>query len=228
MGRCCVVLQGYFTKVFSHLEKRKSKFSPSLKAQAIVLVLAGMSLRRVAYLLFPSHESVRRWLIKLERYIQELNYVERKPRSLVAIDETYLKVKGKRVFVWSAIDKQTKELLAIKATFRRDEKETWEFIREVRDKCEGKVCFLVDHGPWYKAVFDSIGAFYVQLTFGERNAIERLFRTVKEEARRFCLSFPGTRRDLNVYLRRFQFWYNRFRKHMSLGQPPFPLPHPLL
>ena len=42
--------------------------------------------------------------------------VPRRERKLIAVDETELKVNGRIVYVWAAIDVDTGELLAMEAT----------------------------------------------------------------------------------------------------------------
>ena len=51
------------------------------------------------------------------KYYHRLKYILKQPRKkerkLIAVDETIVKVGERRVFVWAAIDVETKECLAI-------------------------------------------------------------------------------------------------------------------
>ncbi len=51
------------------------------------------------------------------KYYHRLKYILKQPRKkerkLIAVDETIVKVGERRVFVWEAIDVETKECLAI-------------------------------------------------------------------------------------------------------------------
>ena len=44
--------------------------------------------------------------------------------------------------MWAAIDVSSKELVAIRASLKRNEASLWDFIPDVLGACEGNVCFL--------------------------------------------------------------------------------------
>jgi putative transposase len=67
-------------------------------------------------------------------------------RRSVAIDETKQKVNGRQLFVWSAIDVDTKELLATYASYQRSSIAALIFVRRVLDTCVNKPVILVDGG----------------------------------------------------------------------------------
>jgi transposase-like protein len=54
------------------------------------------------------------------------------------VDETKEKLNGKWMFVWSAIDIDTKEMLAVYASFQRSSLNTIWFMRRVLTTCSGK------------------------------------------------------------------------------------------
>ena len=54
-----------------------------------------------------------------------------------------------QIFVWSAIDVDTKECLAIWVSKGRSIFETYIFLRMVLKHCKNKPEFVVDRGPWY-------------------------------------------------------------------------------
>ena len=57
-----------------------------------------------------SHESVRIYYHRLKRIIK---HPTKKPRRLIAIDETKIKLEKKLIFVWAAIDVDSKECLFV-------------------------------------------------------------------------------------------------------------------
>jgi len=65
------------------------------------------------------------------------------------VNETKLKVKGQEVYVWAAIDVETKELLAIDASYQRSALNAYIFLKKALKKCSNKPLVLVDGGPWY-------------------------------------------------------------------------------
>ena len=93
---------------------KRDKKSLEIKIIAGLLYFLGLSLRKTSQFLSIfeeiSHESVRIYYHKLKVL---LNEPVKKERWLIAVDETKIKVNGKYAYVWSAIDVDTKECLAI-------------------------------------------------------------------------------------------------------------------
>lgn len=165
-----------------------------------------------------SHASVHRWVRALKGV---LSNVPAKERRVVAMDETKLKIRGRQVFVWAAIDVDTRELLAVYASYYRSHVNTIVFLRRVLGTCANRPVVLVDGGPWYPWPLDRMGIPWLHVTFGYRNAIERFFRTLKERTRRFYNNLTSDRLDnLQSFADVFMLWYNRLRRHQRLGRPP--------
>jgi len=139
------------------------------------------------------------------------------------MDETELKVNGIQLFVWSAIDPGTKELLAVYASYQRSSINAIIFGRKVLKTCTNKPVVLVDGGPWYPWALERYGLKWLHITFGLRNSIERLFRTFKERTRRFYDNIPskeGSLKNVNLFIQLFMLWYNHLRRHQTLGCVP--------
>jgi transposase-like protein len=75
--------------------------------------------------------------------------VSREPRyrRCMAVDETKLRVKKSYVYIWFAVDVDSRELLALEASYGRSSLNALKM-------CTNKP--LVK-GPWYRWAFDSIG-----------------------------------------------------------------------
>jgi putative transposase len=192
------------------------------KVLASLLYTSGLSYRAMTYqtrVIEASHVSVFRWVHALRGIVSR---VPKRERKLVAIDETKLKIKGRQVFVWAAIDDaDTRELLAVYASYYRSSINTIIFVKRVLDTCVGTPVVLVDGGPWYPWALNRYGLKWLHITFGERNAIERFFRTMKERTRRFYNNLPSDRMDnLESFLNLFMVWYNHLRRHQGLGRVP--------
>ena len=82
-----------------------------------------------------SHESVRIYYHKLKKVLKR---PRKKSRRLIAIDETKIKLERKLIFIWAAIDVDTKECLAIWASEGRGGFEVYVFLREALKHCENK------------------------------------------------------------------------------------------
>ena len=94
---------------------KRNRKSIEVKILAGLLYYLGLSLRKTSLFLSQfesiSHESVRVYYHKIK---EVLNEPKKTVRNLIAIDETKLKVGDKTIYVWSAIDVESKN--------------TWKFI----------------------------------------------------------------------------------------------------
>jgi len=89
------------------------------------------------------------------------------------------------VYVWSAVDVDSGEILAIYASWSRSMLIALKFIKMVLDRCLNKPLIIVDRGPWYRWALDRIGLKYQYQRFGLRNTVERFFRYLKQRTKRF-------------------------------------------
>lgn len=83
--------------------------------------------------------------------------VPKRERKVVAMDETKLKINGRQVYVWAAIDADTKELLAVYAFYYRSHINNVVFLRKVLDTCIGRPVVLVDGGPYAHGLWTGWG-----------------------------------------------------------------------
>jgi len=114
-----------------------------------MLYIAGLSLRNISeryHITMDPWESIRRWLHKFSRIFS----VEKMFRKAVALDETVVKLHGFRAYVWSAVDIESGEILAIYASWSRNIIVAMEFIKIVLNKCYNKPLMIVDRRSWYR------------------------------------------------------------------------------
>jgi len=90
-----------------------------------------------------SHESVRIYYHRLKKILKQ---PEKKKRRLIAVDETKIKLENRQIFIWSAVDVDTKECLFILATDGRSGFHAYAFFKEVLRFCESKPEIVVDRG----------------------------------------------------------------------------------
>ena len=207
---------------------KRNKKSLEIKVITALKYISGLSYRAISNFfrnigIKVSKSSAQEWVSKIEENLGKIIHGERKERGIVAIDETKLKLNGKVIFVYSAIDIKTKEIIAIRAFSGRSYIETLVFLREILSKCKNKPLILVDRAPWYSCVLERIGLKYQQVSKGPRNYIERWFRTLKERTKRFYNNFRSRElnlKNVNKFLRFFVFWYNYLRIHLTLGRSP--------
>jgi transposase-like protein len=125
--------------------------------------------------------------------------------------------------VWAAIDVDTGELLAIRATWSRSSMDALLFLRRVLEACTNKPVFVVEGGPWYSWAFRELGLQHCRGAFGDRSGVERFFGSLK---RRTSASF----KDINAGRSRIASldglmnmsfaYYNGLRFHKGIGRAP--------
>jgi len=90
-----------------------------------------------------------------------------------------------RAYIWSALDVDSGEILAIYTSWSRSMIVAMKFVRMVLDRCLNKPLIIVDRCPWCRWALDRLGLEYRYERFGLRNTVERLFRYLKERTERF-------------------------------------------
>jgi putative transposase len=85
----------------------------------------------------------------LAKKVSEIR-VAREPRCrrCIAFDETKLSVKGVHVYVWSAVDVDSRELLVLEASYGRSCLNALAFLKKALRMCTNKPLVIVDrvHG----------------------------------------------------------------------------------
>ena len=126
-----------------------------------------------------SHESVRIYYHRLKKVL----------KRLIAIDETKLKLENNQIFVWTAVDVDTDECLAIWASEGRTSFHAYVFLKEVLKYCENKPEIAVDRGFWYLWALQRLRLKYRHETFDERMLLKGSFSDLKREQRGSGIDF---------------------------------------
>ncbi|MFQ3475105.1 IS6 family transposase [Halonotius sp. F2-221B] len=103
----------------------------------------------------------------------------------MAVDETKVEVDGTEVFVWTAVDCETLEVLHVDVTPGRSSLDALLFLREVLEQCRGCPLLRADRGPWYDWPLELLDCEYERETWGNRSLIEAWFGLLKYRTRRF-------------------------------------------
>jgi transposase-like protein len=117
------------------------------------------SCRRVSRVLTLALEPISKSTVHdLARRVSMVK-IAREPRykRCIAVDETKLSVKGVYAYVWSAVDVDSKELLALEASYGRSSLNALSSLKKGLKMCTNKPLVIVDKGPWYRWAFESIG-----------------------------------------------------------------------
>jgi putative transposase len=68
-------------------------------------------------------------------------------RRCIAVDETKLRVKKSYVYIWSAVDVDSRELLALEASYGRSCLNALSLLKKAWRMCTDKPLVLVAKGP---------------------------------------------------------------------------------
>jgi len=96
-----------------------------------------------------------------------------------------VKLHGLRAYIWSALDVDSGEILAIHALWSRNMIVAMKFTKIVLDRCLNKPLIIVDRSPWYKWALERLELKYQYQRFGVRNIVERFFGYLKQRTEKF-------------------------------------------
>jgi putative transposase len=137
---------------------KRNKTSLEVKVLAALLCFAGLSYRGVAKAIGGiSYGLVYRAFTAIR---DALSKPEERYRRCIAVDEIKLCVKKSYVYIWSAVDVDSKELLALEASYGRSSLNALAFLKKALRMCTNKPLVLVDKGPWYRWAFERLGLEY--------------------------------------------------------------------
>jgi transposase-like protein len=200
------------------------------KAHACLAVLAGSSLAEVKHHLswqgiHVSRQAIGQWVQQWQSITDWIDTVPKRRRKIIAIDETKIKVNGKTAFFWAAIDVKTRELVAIEVSWQRNGAIAKWFIQDILKKCTNKPKIISDGAGWYPWACRHIGVEHERVRGGQRNYIERFYKTFKQWAKKFNKNFIVRFNDnLEKVKEKISLWcgmfYNWIRQHQTLGCPP--------
>lgn len=186
-----------------------------LKSISLIDYIFHGSLRKIAKKLSIFFEPISKSAI--HRYVKKFQSkvrvsIEEKERTLIAVDETCIKLNDSKCYLWAAVDINTKELIAWDISRGRSSLDAMIFLCKVKARCKGKLpIVLSDSAPWYKETLSRLGFDQWTYSFNLRNCVERFFRYVKERTRIFYNNINGNINNIELFMKMFAFWYRELR-----------------
>ena len=169
---------------------KRNKKGIETKILGVVLYHRGLSYRDTSKILGviepSSYEAVHYWY----KQFQELFIVGCKERRAIALDETKVKLENKQVFLWTAVDVESKEVLGVYISRTRTGLDTYSFMKKILRSCSNKPLIKGDGATWYPWAIKRLGLEFEHETFGERNAVEQWYSPFKHRVKRFWKRFP--------------------------------------
>jgi putative transposase len=189
--------------------ERERTPEPAMKL-GIQMHLAGLSLSNTISALDNlgvgrSRKAVHDWVQKAD-----LQPVSGKAPNQVAVDETVIRINDQQFWLYAAADPQTNELLHLRLFSTTTTALTEIFLNELREKHDVEsAVFLVDGAKHLQTALQRAGLRFQTEHYGNRNAIERIFREVKRRTSSFsnCFSHVDPETAEN-WLQSFARWHN--------------------
>ena len=133
-----------------------------------------------------SHESVRKWYTRCKSLFD----VKKRWRRAIAVDETKVKLENEQIYIWNAIDVDSRVILAVYVLETRTTLDAIYIFKRVLKRCENKPLILVDKGPWYRFALEKLGLEYKHQRFGERNVIEQWYGLLNSKVENVLEKIP--------------------------------------
>jgi len=227
--------QRYMCKECKHKFSDRSE-SKGLKGNPLAVVVAtdlffkGLSLRMIEdhlnriYSLDVSYPTIYRWI---RRSIELMKGLEKEHILSVGrtwhVDDTEVKIAGKRYYLWNALDGRTRILLASVITYGRCTEDAEKVIREALRNARTEPEEIITDGlKSYQVAIRNVFGNQVKHIFKTKftdpknnNVIERLNETLKARIKGFRnLSSESSASELLEGLR---LYYNFIRPHSKFG-----------
>ena len=120
-----------------------------VKVLAVLDYMFHGSCRKVSMVLSLSLEPISKSAVHyLAKKVSSVKVAkEPRYRRCMAVDEAKLCVKKSYVYVWSAIDADSRELLALETSYGGSSLNTPSFLRAALRMCANKPLVVLDNGP---------------------------------------------------------------------------------
>jgi len=193
----------------------------------------GVSMRKIKdhisqfYDIQIGKSTIQRWISK---FVEELNKKTEgmNPRLLdtLHVDEQIIKSKGKNVYCWNAMDKDTRFLMASNVTFGRKKKDARKLMMKMRNNRVHPRQIVTDQlGSYSPAIVKVFGNSTMHIrnpsirnVHSSNNVIERYHNTFRERDK-IIRGFKSNKTAQNL-IDGYRLYYNFIRIHQGLGMTP--------
>ncbi len=172
------------------------------------LYFSGLSLRkaseRLSQIYKRNHVSIWNWI---QKYHPKQISSKRKRISEFIVDETLLKVGSEYIWLWVAIESETRQILALSISKERNMFVAERYLSGLV-KIHGKHPVSTDGGTWYPMACRFLGLKHHIHSSMEKSLIERKMRYIKDRTESFDDYFPC--RLKKCKLKHVRNWLNLF------------------
>ena len=177
------------------------------------LYFSGLSLRNTSKALSRfikrSHSAIRDWI---QRYKPERLFFRKIMISEFVVDETQIKVGSEYIWLWIAMESETKNIVGINISKERNMFVAERFLYNVTKKY-GEYPISTDRGTWYPQACRFLKLNHHIHNSFEKSIIERTIQYIKDRTEGFDDYFP--RRKKNCKLKHVKQWLTLFADYYN-------------
>ena len=182
-------------------------------AFSLHLYFNGLSLRNtskaISRFIKRSHTAIRDWI---QKYKPERLFHNKTKTFEFIIDETQLKVGSEYIWVWVAIESETKNILGISISKERNMFVAERFLSNVI-KEYGNHPVSSDGGTWYPQACRFLKLVHHLHSLYEKSIIERTMQYIKDRTEGFDDYFPCRKKKCK--LKHVRQWLNLFADYYN-------------
>ncbi len=212
---------------------RRTKGNAKIITLILDLWFKGVSIRKIRdhiiqfYDMEIGKSTIQRWISK---FMKELNrkteHLNVKFPQTIHMDEQVIKSKGKNVYCWNAIDKDTRFLMASNVTEGRKKKAAREVLMKLRNsRIKPKTIVTDKLGSYHPAIqkvygnrVNHIANSSIRNIHTSNNIIERYHNTFRERDK-IIRGFKSNKTAQDL-INAYRLYYNFIRVHQGLGMTP--------
>jgi putative transposase len=177
------------------------------------LYFSGLSLRNTSKVLYRfvqrSHTAIRDWI---QKYKPERRFYRKTKVFEFIIDETQIKVGSEYIWLWVAIESETKSILSISISKERNMFVAERFLYDVIKKC-GEHPVSTDGGTWYPQACKFLRIEHHIYSPLKKSLIERTMQYIKDRTE--CFDDYFLCRKKKCKLKHVQQWLNLFADYYN-------------
>lgn len=190
------------------IQQVRKRTEPKDIVYSLHLYFLGLSLRNtskaISRFVTRSHTAIRDWIQKYKP--ERLSYSKTKISEFI-IDETQLKVGSEIIWLWVAIESETKNILAISISKERNMFVAERFLSDIVNEF-GQHPVSTDGGTWYPQACKFLKLKHHLHSSYEKSIIERTMQYIKDRTECFDDYFPCRKKKCK--LKHVQQWMNLF------------------
>jgi len=206
---------------------RRKRTPLHLMLYGVYVYLCSNSLRRASKILEPlierSHEAIREWVQRLAPVCDGFDS-DRRLVGAIFVDETMIRIRGRRAWVWVAFEPGLRVFLAFRITYNQSVPDAYLFLKELRSRY-GRKPIWTDEGVWYPDACRWARLEHRVYGTELKNQIERMNQALKDRLECFddlfpCVKEECDREHVRNWISVFRFFHNHVRVNGTIGRPP--------